>query len=294
MIALRTHLELGRVSNLPTVWTNVLAAAVLSDAPLAPGPTLAVLAALSAFYVAGMYLNDAMDATLDAVERPGRPIPSGRASVEEVTAWAVRLFVAGAVLLAAARATAPGSAGSGDAAWLLAGALLVGTIVLYDRAHKGNPYGPLLMGACRVLVYAVAALVLAGRLPLAVAGGAALVLAWLIGLTFAAKREGLGRVDELWPLALLALPLAAGLAAAVREPLVWLPLAALAGAAALAARRMRRGRGDDVRRAVGLMIAAISLVDAVLVARGGDLGWTSLAMLGFVATLVLHRVVRGT
>jgi len=38
-----TALRLGRVSNLPTVWTNVLAGAVLSGARLAPGRVLALM-----------------------------------------------------------------------------------------------------------------------------------------------------------------------------------------------------------------------------------------------------------
>ena len=47
-------LRLGRVSNLPTVWTNVLAGVVLSGAPLSLGITLVLMLALSLFYVAGM------------------------------------------------------------------------------------------------------------------------------------------------------------------------------------------------------------------------------------------------
>ncbi len=58
-----TALRLGRVSNLPTVWTNVLAGAVLSGAPLAPVRVLALMLGLSTFYIAGMYLNDAFAET---------------------------------------------------------------------------------------------------------------------------------------------------------------------------------------------------------------------------------------
>ena len=291
---LATHLALGRVSNLPTVWTNALAAAVLAGAPLAVGPTLGVVLALSLFYVAGMYLNDALDADVDATERPERPIPSGRASVADVKLWATWLFIGGAVALAAGRIAAPGAAGGGSVGWLVAGALLVAAIVLYDRSHKGNPYAPLLMGACRVLAYAVAAYALAGALPLAVVGGATLVFCWLVGLTQAARREGAGRVAELWPLALLALAPLAGLVAAFREPLVWLPLAALVATAGLAARWLRRGGPGDVRRAVGLLIAGICLVDAVLVARTGELEWVVALLIAFGATLVLQRAVSGT
>src|SRR5687767_13276310 len=80
----RTWLRLGRVSNLPTVWTNTLAAVLLADAPfdLRRGALLA--AAFSFFYVGGMFLNDAFDRKIDAVERPDRPIPRGLVSARQV------------------------------------------------------------------------------------------------------------------------------------------------------------------------------------------------------------------
>ena len=43
----RTILVLGRVSNLPTVWTNALAGAALSGAMPGPGPMVLLLLALS-------------------------------------------------------------------------------------------------------------------------------------------------------------------------------------------------------------------------------------------------------
>lgn len=280
--SLRTRLELGRVSNLPTVWSGALAAALLSEVPLSAAPTLAVVLALSLYYVAGMYLNDACDADIDAIERPTRPIPSGRASVADVRLEAALMFVLGTALLAAARIAAPGAAGSGSAAWVPATALLIGAIVAYDRAHKDVPHAPLVMGACRLLVYAVTACTLAGALPAAALGGGALVFAWVVGLTLVARGEKNGPIVSPLPLALLALPLLVGAHAAASEPLVLLPLVPLAGTLVLAARRFRRGRGEDTGRAVGLMIAGICLVDATLVARNGESGWV-VAMLGAFA-----------
>ena len=77
-------LRLGRVSNLPTVWTNTLAGIVLAGGRVLEPWTLPLLVALSLFYVAGMYLNDAFDAGIDARERPERPIPAGLVSAETV------------------------------------------------------------------------------------------------------------------------------------------------------------------------------------------------------------------
>jgi 4-hydroxybenzoate polyprenyltransferase len=155
-------LRLGRVSNLPTVWTNVLAGAVLSGAPLALGRVLALMLGLSFFYVAGMYLNNAFDAGYDRQHRPARRIPSGAVA-------ASAMFGAGAVLLGIGLVLllvlcfAPGVA---TVCPVFAGGLaLTATILVYDAWHKGNPIGPVLMGLCRALVYVTAAAAVAGALP---------------------------------------------------------------------------------------------------------------------------------
>ncbi len=76
--SLATLLKLGRVSNLPTVWTNVLAGTVLAAGTVQSWRTGLVLLAMSLFYVGGMYLNDYFDRAIDARERPQRPIPARR------------------------------------------------------------------------------------------------------------------------------------------------------------------------------------------------------------------------
>lgn len=185
MSALRVHLNLGRVSNLPTVWSNVLAGAVLSGAALGGAAAAALLAAMTMFYTGGMYLNDAFDRRFDAREQPYRPIPSGRITAARVFACGFAQLAAGAALVALV-ARSRGH-------WLPAasGALaLGGTIVLYDVWHKGNPLGPVLMGLCRALVYVTSSLALAGRAPSAVLLGAVVLFGYLNVLTSVAKRRG--------------------------------------------------------------------------------------------------------
>ena len=58
-----------------------------------------LLVALSLFYVGGMYLNDAFDAGIDAVERPERPIPSGQVSAETVFAAGFGMLALGLAVL---------------------------------------------------------------------------------------------------------------------------------------------------------------------------------------------------
>ena len=56
-MTLRTAFALGRVSNLPTVWSNVLAGTILAGGTLDPLRTTILMVAMSLLYVAGMYLN---------------------------------------------------------------------------------------------------------------------------------------------------------------------------------------------------------------------------------------------
>jgi uncharacterized membrane protein HdeD (DUF308 family) len=61
MMPVSTVVKLGYASNLPTVWTNVLAGVVLSGAPLTASVYVPVVVAASLLYLAGMFLNDAFE-----------------------------------------------------------------------------------------------------------------------------------------------------------------------------------------------------------------------------------------
>src|ERR1700722_7791443 len=83
---LRTLLILGRVSNLPTVWSNCLAGWWLAGGGSRPA-LLCVSISASFLYLGGMFLNDAFDAGFDRNHRPTRPIPSGVITEREVWGW---------------------------------------------------------------------------------------------------------------------------------------------------------------------------------------------------------------
>ena len=99
---LTPYLLLGRVSNLPTVWTNTLAGCALAGAAVGPGRLALLALAFSLLYTGGMYLNDAFDRESDARERPERPIPSGRIGARPVFAIGFALLAAGVLGVAAA------------------------------------------------------------------------------------------------------------------------------------------------------------------------------------------------
>ena len=124
--------------------------------------------------------------------------------------------------------------------------------------------------------------------------GALLLLSYLIGLTYVARQEHLGRVANLWPLLFLALPIAWGARAALQGGFVavlWLLLTAWV---LFALSFLKRRRAGDVPRAVGHLIAGICLWDALVIADAGQPVLAGLALGLFVLTLVLQRVVAPT
>jgi 4-hydroxybenzoate polyprenyltransferase len=225
------YLLLARVSNLPTVWSNVLAGTVAATA----APTIAdlglliqVAVAVSFFYVGGMFLNDAFDADIDARTRPERPLPSRDVTSREV-------FAGGAVLLALGMLTLPPNRTA-----MILGVVLAAAIVFYDFRHKGNAFAPLVMGACRGLVYAIAGAA-AWEVTATVIAGGLVMMAYVVALTIVAKQAG----------------------AAAR----WL---------------------------VPLLIAGISIVDAVFIAYvTSSAALASIAAMGLPLTLLFQRVVPG-
>lgn len=290
-MTLTLALRLGRISNLPTVWTNVLVGALLAGGSLADPRLTLLLLALSLFYVGGMFLNDAFDREFDARHRPERPIPSGQVSARQV-------FLIGFGLLAIGMAGVAGASRGADGlpAWraLASGAALAGAIVFYNAHHKGNPLSPLVMGLCRVFVVLTAAFSVALVLPAAVVLAAIALLCHLIGLTYIAKEEHLDRIGRLWPLGFLAVPLLYGMVLAVSAPIVWVPLALYAGVLAFALYLLRRRARGDVPRAVVTLIAGMSVLDGVVLAGGGQILPAALAIVAFVLTLALQRWVPGT
>jgi 4-hydroxybenzoate polyprenyltransferase len=287
----RTFLLLGRVSNLPTVWSNALAGLVLAGGGMMLGDLVWLLLLMSLFYVGGMYLNDAFDHRIDAVERPERPIPSGQIDVAYVFSLGFGMLAIGVVGLSWLALMQPTGGG-----WRagLAGLALAAAIVYYDWRHKNDPLGPAWMGVCRMLVYLAAGLVIVATPPAWLYGAAFVLFCYLIGLTYIAKQENLGRVANLWPLLFLAVPVVAVILLAATN----VQAAILAGCFLVwlifALHFLWRRRPSDIPRAVVSLIAGMSLLDAVFIAHlgVGHLAWAAAGC--FVLTLALQRFVPGT
>nr|WP_246596730.1 UbiA family prenyltransferase [Streptomyces aurantiacus] len=128
-----------RLPALFTVPGDALAGAAAAGARPNPRTLLAIGSSLC-LYEAGMALNDWADQAEDAVDRPHRPLPSGRIRPAAALAAAGGLTVAGLAL--ASRA--------GRRPLAVAGALAA-MVWSYDLVLKRTPAGPLAMAATRGL-----------------------------------------------------------------------------------------------------------------------------------------------
>ncbi|SEC82896.1 SCO3242 family prenyltransferase [Streptomyces melanosporofaciens] len=172
--------ELLRVSALFTVPGDALAGAAAARSGPNRGTALAVCSSLC-LYEAGMALNDWADRDIDAVERPGRPLPSGR-------------IAPGAALTAATGLTAAGllcAAAAGRPALTMATAL-AGTVWAYDLGLKNTSAGPPAMAAARALDLLLGATASAPAALRSALPPAALLGAHTLAVTTVSRREAVG------------------------------------------------------------------------------------------------------
>jgi 4-hydroxybenzoate polyprenyltransferase len=136
----RAYLELLRPANVVTALGDVLAGFAIAGLRH-PERLPWLLLGSCCLYAGGVVLNDVFDRDLDRIERPERPIPSGRVSTRSAAALGAGLLVGG--VAAATMATA--------AAGAMALAIAA-TVLLYDAWGKRQaPIAPLNMAMCRAL-----------------------------------------------------------------------------------------------------------------------------------------------
>jgi 4-hydroxybenzoate polyprenyltransferase len=171
----RDHLELVRAPAVLTVLGDTVAGASAAGHPLTGRRAVLPLAS-ACLYAGGMALNDWADRAVDIVERPERPIPSGRIAPRRALAVAGGLGAAGLALAAA---------GGGRRALAVAVPLAAAGWLLGARL-KDTVAGPGAMAACRGLDVLLGAGV--GRLR-AAAPAAAAVAAHTAGVTLLSRGE---------------------------------------------------------------------------------------------------------
>ncbi len=139
-MAANRWLQLIRPANVVTALADVLAGYAVAGFPDRRA-LLWLLGATACLYAGGVVLNDVFDRDLDRVERPERPIPSGRVSTMAAACLGGSLLLIGVLAAAFANPTAG-----------LVAALTAGCVLLYDAWGKRQSlFGPFNMGLCRGL-----------------------------------------------------------------------------------------------------------------------------------------------
>lgn len=181
---LRAIAELFRLPNVFTAMADIFLGFLFTHETLRPWPEFALLLFASCLiYTSGMVLNDLFDREIDAAERPGRPIPSGRVSLSLARGLGFGMLLAGAATGWGAGMLS-GQLRSGLTATALAAAVLA-----YDWLLKRTPLAPLAMGACRALNVLLGMSLADGPwrpIHLAVAAGLGV---YIVGVTWFARTE---------------------------------------------------------------------------------------------------------
>jgi len=280
---LKSLLELVRLPNIFTAPADVVMGMAVTGAPLTLANGSLLLASALA-YAGGMALNDAFDAPLDAVERPERPIPSGRFT-------RAAAFWLGSVCLAACLALA---ASAGRRPFAVA-ALLVVAIILYDGVAKPTWAGPATMAACRALNAGLGASV--GVLDLSSAQPVAVLFLYILVVTIVSRFEVIAA-----PVALVRAAAGAFLALLVASGAIALAAWGSSGAiglvflvllAAWLGAPLRAAIGEPApRQIIGVIKAAvlgIILLDAAFTGAARGLWPGFLVALLFLPAFVLGR-----
>ncbi|KAB2658583.1 MAG: hypothetical protein DVB31_15650 [Verrucomicrobia bacterium] len=280
--AARALLVLGRVSNLPTVWSNCLCGWLLGGGGSEWVLLLLGLGA-SLIYVGGMYLNDAFDAAFDRRHRRERPIPSG--AIAEALVWQIGIALLAGGTLALVFLGVPTA---------LLTLLLVASVVVYDAVHKAIAFSPVIMASCRLFLVLVAASAGDDGVTGLALWSAIALSCWVIGLSYVARRESVRGPLAAWPMVVLAVP--AVLTMIVNNHEYRLRGLLLAGIVVtwsiLCLRHTFGARQRNLGRTVSGLLAGIPLVD--LAASQPDPAAAVVHILCFAAALLAQRFVPAT
>lgn len=273
----RTFLEIVRLPNLFTAVGDVVAGylIVTRGMDVSWRDLIILMIASVCMYAGGVVLNDYFDRDLDRVERPERPIPSGRIHERDALKLGFRLLGLGCVFAVGVSVTS-----------LLVAILLAGCIVLYDAKGKRIEYvGSLNMGGCRFLNVVLGASGAAALHPetwlWSVVPVAALILLYISAVTLLATGEVWGGNRTISSLVfgsvvvVIGGVLWLGFSGRLVEPLYSYPFLAVFAAATL----WRIGKvvgaptAPNIRVAIKTCVLSLILLDAAIAAGAGGLGY---------------------
>lgn len=234
----KSILALCRVSNLPTIWMNVITASVLTssiqDQPAQWGLVAIIALALSAFYCGGMSLNDVCDYTWDKEHQPYRPIVQAKVSLAHAKLVTGILFAIGFGLLT----LAPSIQG------VVYSLILFVVICAYNWFHKKHAASVLFMASARALVFIVTAQALMGESGPWIYLAASLQFIYTLALTLVGRHEskrGRPYSGPVIPRMIAGMAILDGIVLAILVAPIWLALGVLLAMATRFGQRYVRG-----------------------------------------------------
>jgi 4-hydroxybenzoate polyprenyltransferase len=271
----RAYLELVRLPNLFTAVGDVVVGylIVTGGVGVVAGELVLLGLASVALYAAGVVLNDYFDLDVDSVERPERPIPSGRIHARNAARLGFGLLGLGCLFAAIVGLPS-----------LLTALALAGCIVLYDARGKRIEYvGSANMGACRFLNVLLGASAVAP--PSAaywlwlIVPVALLVFIYISGVTLLATGEVWGGNRTISSLVFGAVVLVIvgvvwlGWSERLAQPLASLPFLAIFGVATLSVigRVVSAPTAPNIRTAIKTCVLSLLLLDAAIAAGAGGI-----------------------
>jgi 4-hydroxybenzoate polyprenyltransferase len=141
ILALKPYFQLVRLPNLFTAAADPLAGFLMAGGLLIDVRIWLPLALAGVcLYAGGMILNDVFDYNVDLLERPNRPLPSGRVPRRLASILGFSLMIAGPCLAALSGLSS-----------LIVAIILAGAVFTYDAGRTWPLRSPFVMGSCRAL-----------------------------------------------------------------------------------------------------------------------------------------------
>ena len=185
LFIMQPYLQLIRLPLLPSALGNICLGALSAGISQTDSLSFILMLFSSAFlYASGMVWNDYFDAGIDAIERPERPIPSGKISSKNAAIFAIILMALG-IAFALSVELLRGFSGT-----TLSIALIISFFILaYDGGGKNFIIGPILMGSCRFFNVLLGWSVVGQPLTEIAFLQAGVIGIYIIGVTWYAKYE---------------------------------------------------------------------------------------------------------
>ena len=139
MSILKPYLQLTRPANLVTAVADILAGMAIAQFTFSDFSPIPLIISTLGLYGGGVIMNDVFDAKLDSVERPERPIPSGKVPLRSAAMMGISLLFFG-ILAAASYSFISG---------LIAITVALLTVIYNRFAKHHTVLGPVTMGMCR-------------------------------------------------------------------------------------------------------------------------------------------------